>query len=89
MVNNAFLVIFIFIVKYAAGGVKHFQTLVATFTDQRAGFFGRFSATVTNSSWRNLEFFEKQSLSFSENSLSFSENSFSLFKIMEIFSKIP
>ena len=31
-----------------------------------AGFFGRFSAYVTNSSWRNLEFFKK-SLSFFEN----------------------
>ena len=46
-------------------------------------FFGRFSATVTNSSWRNLEFYKKKSLSFSENSLSFSENSlnFSNFKL--------
>ena len=27
--------------------------------DIKAGFFGRFSATVTNSSWRNLGFFKK------------------------------
>ena len=32
------------------------------------GFFGRFPATVISSSWRNLKFFKKKSLSFSENS---------------------
>ena len=45
-------------------------------------FFGRFFATITNSSWRNLEFFKKKSLSFSENCLS-------LFKRIELFSQTP
>ena len=47
-------------------------------------FFGRFSAAVKNSSWRNLEF-KKKLLSFSKNSLAFSENSLSLFKRMGFF----
>ena len=34
-------------------------------------FFGRFSATVTNSSWRNLEFFKKKILEFFRKFLEF------------------
>ena len=60
------------------GTCAHFRPLPTEFI-----FFGRFSATVTNSSWRNLEFFKKKILEFFWKFLEFIQ------KIGQFFPKFP
>ena len=71
---------------------KSFDTLDIVLCCLFSGFFRRFAATITNSSWRNLDFFEFLSFSFKlgKNNLQFlSLKSLNLFKKWRLFPIFP